>query len=176
MIKQLPAIKEVPPSLHIRPGEDIPRDEKWKRLENFLDECHGQEGMTIPALQEAQVLWGYIPRAAMELIARELDVPMSKVYGVATFYAQFHLEPRGRHVIRICLGTACHVRGAEEVLHAMREHLGINPGGTTKDLKFTLERVACLGACGLAPTVMIDEHTYGRLTPEGVKDLLEKFD
>ena len=173
MIEEIP---EVPRHLDAETGENVLWDEKREQLERFLERCHGQDGTTIPALQEAQALWGYLPRDAMELIARGLEVPLSKVYGVASFYAQFHLEPCGRHVIRVCSGTACGVRAAEEVLHTLQKHLGIDPGGTTKDLKFTLEKAACLGVCGVGPTVMIDEHTFGRVTPEGVKDLLEKFE
>lgn len=112
----------------------------------------------------------------MEIISRELRIPTAEVYGVATFYAQFHLKPRGRHIIRICRGTACHVRGSLKILERVKEILKIEENGTTEDLRFTLEPVACLGACGLAPVVMINDVTYGRLTPDGIKPILDKHE
>jgi NADH:ubiquinone oxidoreductase subunit E len=97
------------------------------------------------------------------------------VYGVVTFYAQFHLDPRGKHIVRTCQGTACHVRGAGKILDALKEALGVAPGKTTDDLQFTLETVACIGACGLAPVMMIDHDTHGRLTPGSVPEILAKY-
>jgi NADH-quinone oxidoreductase subunit E len=102
-------------------------------------------------------------------------VPLSSVYGVVTFYAQFHLTPRGRHTIRACQGTACHVKGARRVLDVIERRLGIQPGETTLDLRFTLETVACLGACFLAPTMMVDDQYFGKLTPRDVESVLEQF-
>ena len=144
-------------------------------VNDILDRYQGRAGAVIPVLQETQDAYGYLPRAAVELIARRLRRPAAQVYGVATFYAQFHLKPRGKHIIRACLGTACHVRGAERLLDHLAEELGVQPGETTPDLLFTLERVACLGACGLAPTMMVDDETYGRLTPKTAAEVIAKY-
>lgn len=144
-------------------------------LEKILAKYHGRQGALIPVLQETQEEYGHLPREAIELIAKRLRRSAAQVYGVATFYAQFHLQPRGKHIIRVCLGTACHVRGGERIIDQLCAHLGIQPGETTPDLLFTLERVACLGACGLAPTMMVDDETYGRLTPKSAVDVLESY-
>ncbi|NLN16204.1 MAG: NADH-quinone oxidoreductase subunit NuoE, partial [Firmicutes bacterium] len=143
-------------------------------LDEILAQHPLQESSLIPVLQETQARLGYLPRPAMEYLAKALKVPFARVYGVASFYAQFHLQPRGRHIIRVCQGTACHVRGAKEVLNAFEDELGIPAGNTTEDLEYTLEVVACIGACGLAPTIMIDDETYGRLTPRDVRKLLRQ--
>ena len=145
------------------------------RLRSILDAHRGQPGALIPILQETQEAYGFIPREAVLTVAKDLRMPASQVYGVATFYAQFHLTPRGRHVVRVCLGTACHVRGGERILERLGNVLGVAPGETTKDLLFTLERVACLGACGLSPTMMIDDATYGRLTPRAAVDIVQRY-
>ncbi|MBP9028018.1 MAG: NADH-quinone oxidoreductase subunit NuoE [Aminivibrio sp.] len=129
----------------------------------------GKHGGVIPVLQETQKQIGYLSREAMEAISEELSVPLAELYGVATFYAQFHLKPRGRHIIRVCRGTACHVRGSAKIMEKIMSMLGIAENGTTDDLRFTLEPVACLGCCGLAPVVMIDEDTHGRLTADQEK-------
>ncbi|WP_408955647.1 NADH-quinone oxidoreductase subunit NuoE [Natroniella sp. ANB-PHB2] len=136
-------------------------------------EC--KEKDLIPVLQEAQEEYGYLPQEVLEEIARGLRIPFSQVYGVVTFYSQFHLEPRGENIIRVCMGTACHVRGGDKVLDKMKEELGIEDGETTADLKFTLESVACIGACGLAPVIMVNDNTHGLLTPEKVPEVLEEY-
>ena len=132
-------------------------------------------GALIPVLQGAQDVFGYLPVPVLEAIAERLEVPISQVYGVVTFYAQFHLEPRGKHVVRTCQGTACHVRGAGKILDALKENLGVAPGKSTADLQFTLETVACIGACGLAPVLMVDQDTHGRLTPDSIPEILDKY-
>lgn len=142
-------------------------------LDRFLAEHRGEGGMVIPALQRAQSLFSYVPFEAMTRTAEALKVPLARVYGVTTFYAQFRLQPAGRHTVRVCLGTACHVRGAESVLRAWSEALGVSPGETTADGAITLERVACLGACGLAPAAMIDQKTRGRLSAARVKQVAQ---
>jgi len=148
----------------------------WKQLNQLLDKYRGTKGSLIPVLQQAQEIFGYLPKEVLIKISQTIDVPISQVYGVVTFYAQFHLEPRGKHIIRSCQGTACHVRGAKAVLKAIREKLGLAEGkSTTSDLKFTLETVACIGACGLAPTIMVNDDTYGRLTPGSVGPILDKY-
>ncbi|MCK8816045.1 NADH-quinone oxidoreductase subunit NuoE [Natroniella sulfidigena] len=136
-------------------------------------EC--KEKDLIPVLQDAQEEYGYLPQDVLQEIAKGLGVPFSQVYGVVTFYSQFHLEPRGENIIRICMGTACHVRGGDKVLDKMKEELGVDDGETTEDLKFTLESVACIGACGLAPVIMVNDNTHGLLTPEKVPEVLDQY-
>lgn len=144
-------------------------------LEEVLARYAATEGALIPILQETQEIYGYLPEEAMRVIARRLKIPFSRVYGVATFYTQFHLKPRGRNIIRVCQGTACHVRGGAKLLEAISKTLGIGKNETTADGRFTLETVACLGSCGLAPVMMINEETYGRLTPEQIPAILERY-
>jgi NADH-quinone oxidoreductase subunit E len=112
----------------------------------------------------------------VETISEEMLIPLAEIYGVATFYAQFHLKPRGRHIIRVCRGTACHVRGSLKILERVKELLHVEENGTTEDLRFTLEPVACIGACGLAPVIMINDETFGRLTVEMVEGIISKFE
>ncbi|HKM39891.1 MAG TPA: NADH-quinone oxidoreductase subunit NuoE [bacterium] len=145
-------------------------------LDKILARHGGEQGALIPVLQEVQQAQGYISRDAIEAVSAALKIPEAEIYGVATFYAQFHLSPRGRHVVRVCQGTACHVRGAAKILEAVQKELGIEPGGTTEDLRFTLEPVACLGCCGLAPVMMVDDNTHGRLTPGGIAEILARYE
>ena len=146
------------------------------KVKAIIEPWKGKKGGLIPILQGVQHEFGFLQEDAMDIISRELRIPTAEVYGVATFYAQFHLKPRGRHIIRICRGTACHVRGSLKILERVKEILKIEENGTTEDLRFTLEPVACLGACGLAPVVMINDVTYGRLTPDGIKPILDKHE
>lgn len=149
---------------------------EWEALAELLAKYRGTKGSVIPVLQQAQAIFGYLPQDVLVEIAEKLEVPISQIYGVVTFYAQFHLEPRGKNIIKSCQGTACHVRGAKAVLAAVRQKLGLAEGkSTTDDLKFTLETVACLGACGLAPVFMVNDETHGRLTPEKVSAILDKY-
>jgi len=133
------------------------------------------ESSVIPLLQLVQESEGYIPPEAVRAIARYTGVPAAQIYGVATFYAQFRFQPRGKHVIRLCQGTACHVQGADALLEHLKEKLGVEEGGTTADGLFTLEVVRCLGCCSLAPVMMIDENTYGRLTRRTVDKVLAEY-
>ncbi len=126
----------------------------------------------IPALQYVQQEAGYLPREAMAAVAEHLGVPQAKVFGVASFYSQFHLSPQGRHTFTVCRGTACHVRGSARLLSDLQKLLGLEPGGTTEDLQFSLETVACLGSCALAP-VVVEDKVYGRQTEASVKRLVE---
>lgn len=135
---------------------------------------HGERSDLIGILQEVQARLGYLPARAMQGVARFLRVPESHVYGVATFYAQFRLTPGGRNTVRVCQGTACHVQGGARILEAVKTTLGIAPGGTTADGAFTLETVACLGACALAPNMTINGEMYGRLTSEKAVDILNE--
>lgn len=153
----------------------IEKSEKaWEQLAQLLDEYRGTKGSAIPVLQKAQDIFGYLPKDALIKIAQELGVSISQIYGIATFYAQFHLAPHGKNIIRSCQGTACHVRGAKRVLAAIRKKLGLKEGQTTTpDLKFTLETVACIGACGLAPCMVVNDDVHGRLTPEKVGPIID---
>lgn len=129
----------------------------------------------IMILQDIQGVYKYLPEPALRQVANRLKVPLSQVYGVATFYKVFSLQPRGKNLIQVCCGTACHVKGAPLMVDRVERALGVKCGGTTKDKKFTLETVRCVGACALAPVVMIGEDTYGRLTQDAVDRILKKY-
>jgi len=129
----------------------------------------------IGVLQDVQERFGYLPPAALREISRRMRIPLSRIWGVVSFYAQFYTEPRGRHTIRCCRGTACHVKGAGRILDALERELGIEEGETTPDMLFYLETVACLGTCFLAPVMMIDSTYYGRLTPQRVASILRTY-
>jgi NADH-quinone oxidoreductase subunit E len=133
------------------------------------------EGSIIPLLQRLQDVYGYLPKAVILEVARRTGLPASRIYGVATFYAQFRLTPSGRHTVRCCRGTACHVRGGKKVLEAVKRTLGIDDGQTTEDMNFSLETVACLGTCFLAPVLMVDNDYYGAMTPGQVARILDKY-
>jgi NADH:ubiquinone oxidoreductase subunit E len=126
-------------------------------------------------MQKAQDIFGYLPMKVQQYIADGLNIPLQNIYGISTFYAQFTLEPKGEHSIGLCMGTACYVRGAQLVLDEIQEQLGISMGETTKDGKFTLVATRCLGCCGLAPVMMIDDDVYGRLTPDRIPEILKKY-
>ena len=143
-----------------------------KVFENFEE---GDESLLIPVLQAAQELYGYLSMSALERIAKHLHIPLSRAYGVATFFAQFRFKPSGRNIIRICRGTACHVRGSKNILGALERELKIKAGDVTSDLKFGLETVACLGTCFLAPVMMINESYYGKLTTKKMQDILKQY-
>ncbi|SNY20829.1 NADH-quinone oxidoreductase subunit E/NADP-reducing hydrogenase subunit HndA [Orenia metallireducens] len=144
-------------------------------LKTILEGYEGKQKDLIPVLQKAQDEYGYLPEEVIKEIANALNLSLSQVYGVVTFYSQFHLEPRGENIIRVCMGTACHVRGGGQVLNKIKEELGVDDGETTEDLKFTLESVACIGACGLAPVIMVNDDTHGRLTPDKIPAILDKY-
>ncbi|MFH1752559.1 MAG: NADH-quinone oxidoreductase subunit NuoE [Candidatus Omnitrophota bacterium] len=127
----------------------------------------------IASLQEAQDHYGYLPKEVIDELAELTGIPVAKIYGVATFYSQFHLVPHGKYSIRLCRGTACHVKGAPDIFSAISEHLGIEDGQTTNDMLFSLESVACLGTCFLSPVMLIGDRYYGKLTPEGAVKILE---
>lgn len=149
--------------------------EKYEKLRQAIETHKDQKGALMPILQEAQGIFGCVPRDVQEIIADALGTTLSEVYGVATFYSQFSLEPKGENVIGVCLGTACYVRGSQKVLDKVSSELGIEVGKTSKDGKFTLQSTRCLGACGLAPVMMINEEVYGRLVPEDVPGILDKY-
>jgi NADH-quinone oxidoreductase subunit E len=135
-------------------------------LDRLLDEFRDERGAVIPVLQRAQEIYGYLPTEALKHISRRMQVPLSRLYGVATFYAQFYLHRRGRHIVNICDGTACHVRGASQIVQVLEQELSIKAGETTPDYRLTLEVVYCLGSCALAPVAVLDGQIYGRLVPD----------
>jgi NADH-quinone oxidoreductase subunit E len=143
-----------------------------KTFENFEE---GNESLLIPLLQAAQELYGYLSMPVLEKIAKHLHIPLSRAYGVATFYAQFRFKPFGRNVIKICRGTACHVRGSKNMQEALERELKIQAGDVTPDLKFGLETVACLGTCFLAPVMMINQRYYGKLTTKKIQEILKEY-
>jgi NADH-quinone oxidoreductase subunit E len=134
-------------------------------LNPILDQYSTQRGAVIPVLQQAQELYGYLPQEVLKTIAARMRVPLSQIYGVVTFYAQFYLTRRGKHIVRQCDGTACHVRGAAKIVQVIENELGIKAGETTPDYKYTYEVVYCLGSCGLAPVAVLDGNVVGHLVP-----------
>ncbi len=155
----------------------ISTDDTLKREEliSFIKEQKKKPGPLMPVMQKAQGLYGALSFDVQELIAEEMGIPMSEIFGVATFYSQFALEPKGKYVISVCMGTACYVKNVEKVMEKLVEELGIQPGKTTPDGKFTLEATRCLGCCGLAPVIMIEDQVYGRLTASDVPGILDKY-
>jgi len=142
-----------------------------QQLDSILSQYDGESADLIPILQAAQGRFGYLPKEVMRGIAKSLRLPESTVYGVSTFYAQFKLTPTGKRIVRVCRGTACHVRGGARILTEVERWLGIKPGETTDDMEYTLETVACIGACALAPNIVIDSETYGRMTTKKVVEI-----
>ncbi len=153
----------------------MPEPLDLSKIKPILEKYQGQDGALIPILQEAQALYGYLPEEALKTISQGLNIPLSRIYGVVTFYAQFYLNPRGRHTVRVCRGTACQVRGGKNVLKATQQFLGIGENETTPDFKFTFETVACLGACALSPVLLVDKNYYGKLTPAKVEKVLKQY-
>jgi len=152
----------------------LPTESPRSEIASVLERHPRRPGELLAILLDLQETYRYLPKAALKEVARYLGVPESRVYSVATFYKALTLKPRGERIIRICLGTACHLRGSPAVLERFEEILGIKPGETTPDGRFTLETVNCLGACALAPVVVIGEETYGQMTPEKVEKLLRE--
>lgn len=152
--------------------EDIFDENKIRKL---MEKYPSKESSLIPLLQACQEKYGYLPRQAMEIIAEYLNMPVSKVYGVSTFYAQFRFEPLGKHMVKVCHGTACHVKGADKINETIETELGIKSGETSEDGMFTLERVACLGCCSLAPVIMIDDTAHGNLDRNIVKKVIRTY-
>jgi len=145
------------------------------KLNKIISKHKGKPGSLIPVLEEAQVCLEYLPLSAQKKIAKELDLPLSRVYGVVTFYSFFTMTPRGKHTVRVCMGTACYVRGGKAIYETIEKHFGITEGETTPDRMFTLETVRCLGACGLGPVVVVNEDVHGRVKPAKVKEILAQY-
>lgn len=150
-------------------------DEREQKLQEVIRKHKGTKGSLIPVLHEAQEIYGYLPLNVQMQVSRGLGVPLSEIYGVVTFYTQFSLEPKGTYKVMVCMGTACYVKGASLILEKFQEKLGIHVGGCTEDGKFSLEGCRCIGACGLAPVVMINDDVYGRLSPDEVEGILDKY-
>ena len=149
--------------------------EQDQKLEEVLQELRGTQGAVMPALQKAQEIYGYLPIEVQTIISDELNIPLEKIYGVATFYSQFSLNPKGKYKISVCLGTACYVKGSGDIFNKLQEKLGIAGGECTPDGKFSLEACRCIGACGLAPVLTVNEDVYGRLTVDDIDDILKKY-
>ena len=149
--------------------------EQEEQLVSYIKEMKDVQGNLIPIMQKAQEIYGYLPIEVQTIIAREMDIPLEKVYGISTFYAMFTLEPKGKYQIAVCLGTACYVKGSGDVYAKLENTLGLQGGGCTPDGKFSLEACRCLGACGLAPVMMINGEVYGRLTPDQIPGILAKY-
>ena len=145
-------------------------------LEPILQEFRDQKGAVIPILQRAQVIYGYLPEEAMVEIAKKSGISISQLYGIATFYAQFNLEPRGRHIINVCDGTACHVRGSQKLVTAVEDEFNLEAGGSDPDYQYTLQIVYCLGSCGLAPIALVNEQVYGNTTADSLVDHIKELE
>ena len=156
-------------------AEEPTEEELLERLDAVIGEYRGKPGGLIPVLQLAQGIFGYLPEVALKHIAKELRKPYSEVAGVVGFYSFFSTVPRGKHVVRICMGTACYVRGGVQVLDAFKKELGIDIGGTTEDRQFSLEIARCFGACGLAPVIVVDENVHGRVKTQKLKSVLDDY-
>lgn len=149
--------------------------EQWSRIDDLIAKYRGKPGALIPVLEEVQAIAGYLPEAIQRRVAAGLDLPLSRVYGVVTFYSFFTMRPRGRHQIRLCLGTACHVRGAKRNVDHLASELGITPDSCTPDGEFGLEVVRCLGACGLAPVMVIDDETHKQVKQHQIEAILGRY-
>ena len=149
--------------------------EQEQKLIELIAAHKGQRGALMPVLQGAQEIYGYLPIEVQKLVAQHLDIPLEEVYGVSTFYSQFTLNPKGKYKISVCLGTACYVKGSGDIFKKLEEILGITSGECTPDGQFSLDSCRCVGACGLAPVMMINGEVYGRLTPDDVPDILAKY-
>ena len=150
--------------------------EQEEQLIKVIQELKDDKGALMPVMQKAQEIYGYLPIEVQTIIANEMNIPLEKVYGVATFYSQFALNPKGKYKISVCLGTACYVKGSGEIYEKLQELLGIEGGGCTPDGKFSLEACRCIGACGLAPVITVNDDVYGRLTADDVADILKKYE
>ncbi len=149
--------------------------EQVARLDAIIEKYRGKPGALIPVLEEAQLVLEYLPAAVQRRVAKGLNLPLAQVFGVVTFYSFFTMKPRGRHTVRVCLGTACYVRGGKSLVETISKEYKVGEGDTTADRRFTLETVRCLGACGLGPVVVIDDNVHGRVKPIKMKGILEEY-
>lgn len=146
-----------------------------ERIDEIIDRYVGEEGVLVQLLLDIQSELNWLPKEAIEQISKRLQVPVSQVYRIASFYKAMRLAPRGKHMVNVCLGTACHVRGGPGIMDKAEDSLEIRAGETTKDMKFTLERVNCLGCCALGPVIVVDDEYYGKLTPAKVEEVLKSY-
>ena len=149
--------------------------EQEEKLREIIARHKGEPGAVMPTLHEAQEVYGYLPIEVQTMIADGLEVPLEEVFGVSTFYSQFSLTPKGKYNVSICLGTACYVKGSGDVINRITQKLGIEPGGITPDGKFSLDATRCVGACGLAPVMTVNDDVYGRIQPDEVDAILDKY-
>lgn len=149
--------------------------EQEQHLLEWLEENKDMPGVALPALEKAQEIYGYLPIEVQQMVAVSLDMPLAEIYGISTFYSMFSLFPKGSYQIRVCLGTACYVKGSGEIYNTLQSKLGISGGECTPDGKFSLEACRCIGACGLAPVIMINDDVYGRLTIDSLDEILAKY-
>lgn len=150
--------------------------EQESKLLEVIAQYKGMKGALMPIMQEAQEIYGYLPYQVQKIISDETGIPIEKIYGVATFYAQFSMSPKGKYVVAVCLGTACYVKGSGAILEEVEKCLGIQDGGCTPDGKFSIEVCRCVGACGLAPVMIVGGDVYGKLTPDKVAGILAKYE
>lgn len=150
-------------------------DEKAQKLQEIIEKYKNTKGALIPVLHEAQEVYGYLPVSVQKKISEGLNIPLAEIYGVVTFYTQFSLNPKGKYKVNVCLGTACYVKGASQILDKLKEKLGMSVGECSEDGKFSLDACRCIGACGLAPVIMINDDVYGRLTPDDIEGIIEKY-
>jgi NADH-quinone oxidoreductase subunit E/NADP-reducing hydrogenase subunit HndA len=151
------------------------KDDRKEKTRVMIQKFKDVKGPLIPVMHEVQKMYGYLEEEALEVVSEELKIPMAEIYGVATFYSQFSLKHKGKHTIKVCLGTACYVKGSQNILDKFSDILKIGVGQTTEDGKFTLEAARCLGSCGLAPIIMVDDKVYGGLHPNDVIRILEEY-
>lgn len=151
------------------------KKDEFKQLKEYMNSIKDSQGVLMQTLHKAQNIFGYLPIEVQKFISQEMDIPLAEIYGVATFYTQFSIVPKGVHTIGVCLGTACYVKGSQLVLDKIAKELGIKVGATTEDNQFTLEATRCLGCCGLAPVMVIDDEVYGKLDPKNIPEILAKY-
>ena len=157
------------------PVENEFTQDQWDGINRIIGKYTGKRGALIPALEEIQEITGYLPEEIQRYVSREMKIPLSRIYGVVTFYSFFTMKPRGKHQIRICLGTACHVRGSQRVVNELEEVLHIRPGECTCDRQFSIETVRCLGACGVAPVMVVDDHLHKQVKSDKVETILNSY-
>jgi NADP-reducing hydrogenase subunit HndA len=150
-------------------------DQKVQELIEIIDRHKGKKGALIPVLHDAQNLYGYLPLQVQKIISERMNIPLAEIYGVVTFYTQFSLNQKGKYQIRVCLGTACYVKGSGKIYEELKKELKLSGDGTTEDGLFSLESCRCIGACGLAPVIMINDDVYGELVPADVPDIIKKY-
>jgi len=151
-------------------------DEMWTEIDEIIDRYQGKPGALIPVLEECQNVSGYLPMEVQQRISQGLGIPGSTVYGVVTFYSFFTMVPWGRHTIKVCLGTACYVRGGKTNLDFLQRELGVEVKGTTEDLRFSLDSVRCVGACGMAPAIVVDDDTYAQVAKKNIMEILDQYE